>query len=76
MAAAIEPMDVESLVLYRDWMVMIGVTLALFLMGLFGGKRIILRWEGAVLMVTYLGYTGYLASTVVSAARATGLPAL
>lgn len=76
MAAVIEPMAADSVVLYRDWMVMMGVTLALFLMGMFGGKRIILRWEGAVLMAAYLGYTGYLASTVVSAARASGVPAL
>ena len=75
-AAAIEPMQAEQVVLYRDWMVMMGVTLALFLMALLGGRRIILRWEGAVLMAAYVGYTGYLATTVVSAARATGLPAL
>ncbi|WP_328188000.1 calcium/sodium antiporter [Marinobacter sp. OP 3.4] len=77
-AAAIEPMAAESVVLYRDWSVMMAVTVALFLMGYgaLGSRRIILRWEGAVLMAAYIGYTGYLASTVVSAARATGLPAL
>ena len=77
-AATIEPMAAESVVLYRDWSVMMAVTLALFLMGygVFGSRRIILRWEGAVLMAVYVGYTGYLASTVVSAARATGVPVL
>lgn len=76
MAAAIEPLQAESVVLYRDWMVMMGVTLALFLMGLFGGRRIIKRWEGGLLMAVYVGYTGYLATTVIGAARATGVPAL
>lgn len=78
MAAAIAPMTPEAVVLYRDWSVMMAVTVALFLMGygVFGSRRIILRWEGAVLLAAYIGYTGYLASTVVSAARATGLPAL
>lgn len=78
MAAAIEPMAAESTILYRDWSVMAAVTLGLFLMafGLFGAKRLIRRWEGAVLMAVYIGYTGYLASTVISAARASGVPAL
>lgn len=78
MAAAIEPMAAEATILYRDWSVMMAVTLGLFLMayGRFGGRRIILRWEGALLMAVYVGYTGYLASTVISAARATGVPAL
>lgn len=78
MAAAIEPMAAESTILYRDWSVMAAVTLGLFLMafGLFGAKRLIRRWEGAVLVAVYIGYTGYLASTVVSAARASGVPGL
>lgn len=78
MAAAIAPMTAEPVVLYRDWSVMLAVTVALFLTayGAFGSKRIIVRWEGAVLLAAYVGYTGYLASTVISTARATGLPAL
>ncbi|MGM0570804.1 calcium/sodium antiporter [Marinobacter sp.] len=78
MAAAIEPMAAESVVLYRDWTVMMAVTLGLFVMGygVFGGRRVVLRWEGAVLVAIYIGYTGYLASTVFSAARATGVPVL
>ncbi|SFR59342.1 cation:H+ antiporter [Marinobacter daqiaonensis] len=75
-AATIEPMAVESSVLYRDWMVMMALTVALFVMGfgLFGGKRMVNRPEGAILLVAYVAYTGYLASTVISAARETGLP--
>ena len=78
MAAAIQPLSAEPVVLYRDWAVMMAVTVALFLMGYgaLGTRRVIVRWEGAVLMAVYVGYTGYLATTVVSAARATGLPAL
>lgn len=77
-AATIAPMTADAVVLYRDWSVMMAVTVALFLMGYgaFGSRRIILRWEGAVLLAAYIGYTGYLASTVISAARATGVPAL
>ena len=77
-AAAIEPMVVDSVVLYRDWTVMIAVTVGLFLMGygLFGGKRLIRRWEGGLLLIVYLCYTGYLASTVIGAAQTGAVPAL
>ncbi len=77
-AAAIEPMVVDSVVLYRDWTVMTAVTVGLFLMGygLFGGKRLIRRWEGGLLLIVYLCYTGYLASTVIGAAQTGTLPAL
>ncbi|MFW5824750.1 MAG: calcium/sodium antiporter [Marinobacter sp.] len=77
-AATIEPMMAEATILYRDWSVMMAVTLGLFLMayGSFGGRRIILRWEGALLLAVYVGYTGYLASTVISTARASGVPVL
>ena len=77
-AAAIEPMVVDSVVLYRDWTVMTAVTVGLFLMGygLFGGKRLIRRWEGGLLLIVYVCYTGYLASTVIGAAQTGTLPAL
>ena len=77
-AAAIEPMVVDSVVLYRDWTVMTAVTVGLFLMGygIFGGKRLIRRWEGGLLLIVYLCYTGYLASTVIGAAQTGTLPAL
>lgn len=68
-AASIHPLSVEPSVLYRDWTLMMGLTLALFAMG-FGSKQRqgqIGRFYGAVLLVVYLGYSGYLVSTVLAA---------
>ncbi len=78
LAAVIEPVVAESAILYRDWTVMMAVTVGLFLMGygIFGGKRLIRRWEGGLLLVVYLCYTGYLASTVISAAQTGAVPAV
>lgn len=70
LAAVIEPLKVDPEVLYRDWTLMLALTLGLLLMGYYGltGKRkLITRGEGAVLMLVYFGYTGYLFSTVVAA---------
>lgn len=67
LAATIQPLAVESVVLYRDWVVMAALTLGLLIMGMGfrGRKGQINRVEGAFLIVVYLGYTGYLASTVI-----------
>ncbi|WP_336365825.1 calcium/sodium antiporter [Marinobacter sp. C2H3] len=69
LAATIEPMAVDPEVLYRDWMLMLALTLGLLLMaiGLTGKRKVISRRDGALLMLVYVGYTGYLMSTVVSA---------
>nr|WP_067288394.1 calcium/sodium antiporter [Marinobacterium profundum] len=69
-AAAIHPLEVESVVLYRDWGLTMGLTLALFLMGYRFGKKQgrINRYEGGILLAAYLIYTGYLVSTIVAAA--------
>lgn len=66
-AATIAPLSVEAVVLHRDWLLMTVLTVALFAMGfgLLGGRRIINRPAGAALLLTYVAYTGYLASTVV-----------
>lgn len=68
-AAGIMPMAVEPVVLYRDWMVMAALTVALLIMciGLNGKQGRINRPEGAVLMLAYICYTGYLASTIINA---------
>ncbi|MFC6669905.1 calcium/sodium antiporter [Marinobacterium aestuariivivens] len=69
-AASIHPLSVESVVLYRDWAVMAALTLALFVMS-YGFRRKpgrINRLEGAILLAAYIGYAGYLASTVITAA--------
>jgi len=70
LAAAIKPMSVDPEVLYRDWTLMLALTLGLLIMGLGwtgSRRRMISRFDGALLLVVYLGYTGYLFSTLVSA---------
>lgn len=66
-AAAIEPMAVDAVVLARDWTLMAVLTAALFVLG-YGYKKQgrINRLEGAVLLAVFIGYTGYLISTVVT----------
>lgn len=68
-AGAIQPMAVESSVLYRDWMVMAALTFSLFVLG-YGMRKAghINRLEGGVLVLAYAGYTGYLIYTVVETA--------
>lgn len=65
-AASISPLAVEPVVLYRDWALMAVLTLALFVFG-YGFKKQgrINRFEGALLLATFIGYTGYLAYTVI-----------
>jgi len=72
-AASIHPLAVEPVILYRDWAVMAGLTLALFVMGYSfrkGRQGRINRFEGVVLLAAYIGYMGYLGTTVMSAAAA------
>lgn len=65
-AGAIHPMTVEPEVFNRDMLVMATLTLSLFIIGYgFRGPGRINRIEGAVLLACYVGYTGYLISTVV-----------
>lgn len=65
-AAAIHPLAVEPAVLYRDWAVMAGLTVALFVMSYgFTGPGRINRIEGGTLLAVYLGYTGYLVYSVI-----------
>lgn len=68
-AAGIMPLAVEPVVLYRDWVVMAALTLALFLMciGLRGKQGRINRLEGGALLLAYISYTGYLVSTIINA---------
>jgi len=66
-AAAIEPMAVDAVVLTRDWTLMAVLTAAVFIMG-YGYKKQgrINRLEGAALLAVFVGYTGYLVSTVIA----------
>lgn len=61
-AAVIHPMSVASVVLHRDWLVMAGLTLLLFMMA-YGFRRQgrINRVEGAILLLVYVSYNAYLA---------------
>lgn len=64
-AATIRPLQVEPAILSRDMTVMTVLTVALFLFSYgFRGPGRINRFEGAVLLSCYLGYTAYLVLTV------------
>jgi cation:H+ antiporter len=63
-AGAVAPMAVGPEVLVRDIGVMTALTLSLFVMGYgFRGVGRINRYEGGVLLLCYVAYTAYLAST-------------
>lgn len=66
-AGIIHPFGVEPATLSRDMVVMGGLTLLLFAIGYgFRGRQgRINRFEGAVLLAVYLGYTIHLLSTVI-----------
>ena len=57
----------DAVVLTRDWTLMAVLTAAIFVMG-YGYKKQgrINRLEGAILLAVFIGYTGYLISTVIS----------
>ncbi len=65
-AGTISPMTVGPEVFWRDIMVMAALTLSLFVFG-FGWKKPgkINRFEGALLMAVYVGYTAYLVYSVI-----------
>ncbi|WP_444891642.1 calcium/sodium antiporter [Microbulbifer sp. DLAB2-AA] len=69
-AGTIAPMSsVPPEVLTRDWPMVIGLTLALFVFAYgFRGQGRINRWEGGALLTAYLIYTGYLITTITKAA--------
>jgi cation:H+ antiporter len=67
LAATIHPLSIDPEVLYRDWTLMLVLTAGLLLMGLTGRRRLISRFDGVILLLAYVTYTGYLFSTVVSA---------
>lgn len=66
LAGAIHPLTIEASVLYRDVGLMLALTCVLFLFGFgFKGKQgRINRWEGGVLILTYLLYTAWLVSSL------------
>ncbi|WP_308364379.1 MULTISPECIES: calcium/sodium antiporter [unclassified Microbulbifer] len=68
-AGAIAPMsNVPPEVLTRDWPVMVGLTVALFVFGYgFRGQGQINRWGGGVLLLAYIVYNAYLVMTITRA---------
>ena len=72
LAATIAPLKVDPEVLYRDWTLMLALTVGLLIMayGLTGSRKLVSRVDGTVLLLTYIAYTGYLLSTVVTASAA------
>ena len=66
-AGAIQPLAAGPEVFYRDILVMAGLTLSLFVIGYgFRGPGRINRFEGAMLMACYVGYTAFLVGTTSS----------
>lgn len=65
LAGAIHPISLEPLVLSRDWVVMLVLTLLLLLFGLRRNRPgRINRWHGGIFLACFIGYTLYLFSTV------------
>ena len=58
-SAAITPIALEGFS-FVDYYVLIASSLLIYLVTRFGGKSIITRWEGALLVVAYVAYTAYL----------------
>ncbi|MFZ2288396.1 MAG: calcium/sodium antiporter [Halopseudomonas yangmingensis] len=67
LAGAIMPLEVESVVLWRDWLLMALLTLGLFVMGLGinGRQGRLNRVEGGLLLLVYVCYSSYLAATII-----------
>lgn len=65
LAGTIQPIPLEPLVLQRDWVAMLGLTLLLAAFGFRFNNRPnrINRWQGALLLCCFIGYTAYLLST-------------
>lgn len=66
LAGVIQPLTIEASVLYRDVGLMLALTCVLFLFGFgFKGRQgRINRWEGSILILTYLLYTAWLVSSL------------
>lgn len=61
MPALIYPSEIDTAVLQRDFPVMVGLILLLYLFARFGHKGHIGRMSGTLLLLIYLGYNGLLA---------------
>lgn len=66
LAGVIRPLVAEPVLLSRDLVVLVVLTLVLFLLGMGRGGRPgrINRWEGGVLLVAFVGYTAWLIASL------------
>lgn len=62
-SAAVRPLQFGSIG-NVDLFVLVGASLAFWLMGKVGGKNVINRWEGAILLVAYSAYLYWLVASV------------
>lgn len=68
LAGAIQPMAAGPEVFWRDWMVMVGLTLALFVFSFgFRGPGRLNRIEGGAMLTAFVAYMGFLAYSVIAA---------
>lgn len=58
-SAAITPISLDGFS-YVDYYVLVASSLLIYIVGRFGGKNVITRFEGALLMAGYVAYTVYL----------------
>lgn len=58
-SATITPISLEGFS-FVDYYVLLASSLLIYIVGRFGGKNIITRIEGAILVIAYVGYTTYL----------------
>lgn len=66
-AGSIHPLEVENAVLFRDMPIMLGLTLSLVFMGLCRRKNArINRFEACLLLLSYVGYNGWLVFTTLA----------
>ncbi len=66
-AGTIAPIpNLQPEVLYRDWLVMMGLTAAVFVMAYgFKGQGKINRWEGGCLLLAFIAYNAWLVSEII-----------
>lgn len=64
-SGTIDPTELAADFFYRDAMVVLALTLSLFILG-YGFKKdgVITRTKGALLLISYFAYLGYLISTI------------
>ena len=67
-AGIIEPIPhISTDVLYRDWSVMLVLSVMLLVMAYgFGRQGRVNRWEGGVLLTSYIAYNGYLVNSIIN----------